>query len=121
MSDNELSGPTAVLKFGGDVVADTPRLRAVMAEVSALTCVPGVLKDKDDPTSRIDRLTESEARQAIADGVIVGSMIPKIEEALKNLAQGIAAIHILGAESGALRNEAEHPGSRGTVLLADHT
>jgi acetylglutamate kinase len=46
-------------------------------------------------------------------------MIPKIEEALKNLSLGIGAIHILGAESGALQGEAEQPGSRGTVLTLE--
>jgi acetylglutamate kinase len=83
-----------------------------------MTGVPGVLRDKNDPESRIARLTEPEARQAIAEGVIVGGMIPKIEEALKNLSEGIGAIHILGAEAGALQGEAQQPGSCGTVLVA---
>lgn len=115
------SGICQVYNINADTVSSSIAAALRVDHLFLMTGVPGVLKDKDDPTSRIGRLSESEARQAITDGVIVGGMIPKIEEALKNLAQGIAAIHILGAESGALRNEAEHPGSRGTVLLADHT
>jgi len=80
--------------------------------------VPGVLKDKDDPSSRIPRLTETEAREAIATDVIVGGMIPKIEEALRNLAAGIGAIHILGPAPDALTGEARQPGSTGTVLVS---
>ena len=62
-------------------------------------------------------LTESQARAAIEDGTIVGGMIPKIEEALKNLARGVKAIHILGTQPGSLRAEADAPGSSGTALL----
>lgn len=83
-----------------------------------MTGVPGVLRDKDDPTTRIPRLTADEARQAIASGVIVGGMIPKVEEALANLALGIGAVHVLGASAGALQAEAAGPGSVGTVLVA---
>ena len=81
-----------------------------------MTGVPGVLKDKDDPTTRIPHLTEASARAAIESEVIVGGMIPKIEEALKNLSRGIKAIHILGADPAALNGEAHNPGSKGTVL-----
>lgn len=83
-----------------------------------MTGVPGVLRDKDDPTTRIARLTDAEARQAIDRGVIVGGMIPKVEEALDNLARGIGAVHVLGATAGALQAEADAPGSVGTVLVA---
>lgn len=87
----------------------------------ALTNVPGVLRDRDDPSSRIPRMRAAEVRQAIAEGVIVGGMIPKVEEALRNLEAGIGAVHILGVGAGALAGEAEAPGSHGTVLLGDDT
>ncbi|MDC0667330.1 acetylglutamate kinase [Nannocystis radixulma] len=83
-----------------------------------MTGVPGVLRDKDDPSTRIARLSAAEARGAIEKKVIVGGMIPKVEEALANLALGIGAVHILGANAGALQAEAATPGSVGTVLVA---
>lgn len=83
-----------------------------------MTGVPGVLRDKDDPSTRIARLSAAEARGAIEKQVIVGGMIPKVEEALSNLALGIGAVHILGAGAGALQAEAASPGSVGTVLVA---
>lgn len=83
-----------------------------------MTNVPGVMRDKDDPATRIPRLTAAEARAAIAEGVIVGGMIPKVEEALGRLANGVGAVHILSPEAGALSAEVEAPGSAGTVLLA---
>jgi acetylglutamate kinase len=84
-----------------------------------MTGVPGVMRDINDPASRIPRLDEADARQAIRDEVIVGGMIPKIEEALKNLQRGIGAIHILGNTAGALLAEAHEPGSSGTALTLD--
>ena len=110
-------GVCQIYNINADTVAS-----AIAAEVKAdhlflITGVPGVLRDKDDPSTRISKLTDREARKAIDDEIIVGGMIPKIEEALKNLAQGIGAIHILGAEPGALQDEAKNPGSRGTVLV----
>ncbi|MFY0541701.1 acetylglutamate kinase [Nannocystis pusilla] len=83
-----------------------------------MTGVPGVLRDKDDPSTRIARLSAAEARGAIEMKVIVGGMIPKVEEALANLALGIGAVHVLGATAGALQAEAATPGSVGTVLVA---
>ena len=112
------TGTCQVYNINADTVS-----AAIAAEIGAdhlflMTAVPGVLRDRDDPDSRIARLTETQARQAITDQVVVGGMIPKIEEALRNLARGIGAIHILGAQPGALQGEAEHPGSKGTVLVS---
>lgn len=113
------TGVAQVYNINADTVSSTIAATLRADHLFLMTGVPGVLKDKNDPASRISCLTESEARQAIADEVIVGGMIPKIEEALKHLASGVGAIHILGAESAALRGEVRQPGSRGTVLLAN--
>jgi acetylglutamate kinase len=60
-----------------------------------LTDVPGVLTDVDDPTSLISRLSVARARLLIADGVIAGGMIPKVEAALDAVAAGVGSAHIL--------------------------
>lgn len=113
------TGVCQVYNINADTVSSAIAAKIQADHLFLMTGVPGVLRDKDDPATRISRLSVSEARQAIADEVIVGGMIPKIEEALKNLALGIGAIHILGAVPGALQGEAEQPGSHGTVLLPD--
>jgi acetylglutamate kinase len=84
-----------------------------------VTGIGGVMRDKDDPTTRIPVLRVSEARQAIADGTVVGGMIPKIEEALDILRHGIGAVHIIGPGAGVLEQAAREPGRQGTALLAD--
>lgn len=107
----------AVFNINADTVASAIAAALRVDHLFLMTGVPGVLRDKDDPATRIPRLTGAEARAAIARGVIVGGMIPKVEEALANIALGIGAVHILGARAGALQAEAEDPGSCGTVLV----
>lgn len=118
---NSLGGDAGghVYNINADVAA-TKVAAALEADHLALLTggVPGVLRDKDDPETRIPRLTADDARAAIADGVIVGGMIPKIEEALDVLDAGVGAIHILGAlRPGDVRRALDTPGSVGTALV----
>jgi acetylglutamate kinase len=84
-----------------------------------ITSAPGVLRDINDPSSRLPQLTCAEARAAIKDGVVTGGMIPKLEEAMAVVDQGVGAIHILGKLSpGDLVRAVREPGSVGTTLVA---
>ena len=60
-----------------------------------LTDVPGVLTDITDPGSLLSRLTTSRARLLMADGVIKGGMIPKIEACIDAVDAGVGSAHIL--------------------------
>ncbi|QXC61924.1 acetylglutamate kinase [Aquihabitans sp. G128] len=60
-----------------------------------LTDVPGVLTDVSDPQSLISRLSASRARLLIADGVINGGMIPKVQACLDAVDAGVGSAHIL--------------------------
>lgn len=102
-------------------VAATRIARAVHADHLGLLTggVPGVLRDKDDLSTRIPRLTAGEARRAIETGIIQGGMIPKVEESLEVIESGVGAIHILGALApGDLTAAFDEPGSVGTALVA---
>jgi acetylglutamate kinase len=73
---------------------------AVAASVGAekliyLTDVPGVLTDIADPSSLVSQLSGSRARLLMADGVIAGGMIPKVEACLDAIAGGVGSAHIL--------------------------
>ena len=60
-------------------------------------------------------LTPAEGRAQIASGVISGGMIPKVEESLQMLDEGIDAVHIVGVRpEDAVLREARQPGSAGT-------
>ena len=53
-----------------------------------LTDTPGVLRDIHDPASLFPKLTRAECQQLIADGVIAGGMIPKVEACFEALDAG---------------------------------
>jgi acetylglutamate kinase len=57
-----------------------------------LTDVPGVL-DKDK--NLIPSMTSTRAFQAIADGVVVGGMIPKLQCCLEAIMAGVEKVHII--------------------------
>ncbi len=105
----------AVLNINADVVASQLAAAAGVAALVAVTAVGGVRRDRDDPATRIARLTVGEARQAIADGSVSGGMIPKLEEAFAPLAAGVGAVHIVAP--GELERALTDPGAAGTWLL----
>ena len=62
-----------------------------------LSDVPGLLENKDDPTSIMSTLKLSEIEDLIKRGVISGGMLPKIGGALKALKAGVRKTHIIDA------------------------
>ncbi|MCF0130460.1 MAG: acetylglutamate kinase [Pseudobutyrivibrio sp.] len=70
--------------------------KAVNAEKLAfLTDIEGVYKDKDDPSTLISELTVEEARELIGDGYIGGGMLPKLNNCIDAIEQGVSRVHIL--------------------------
>ncbi len=105
-----------------NINADTVATRVAAAlnadKLFLVSNVPGVLRDRNDRSTRIPTLTPAAARKQIADGVIQGGMIPKVEESLAMLEAGIGAIHIVGIDpADAILQEARLAGSCGTAFL----
>jgi len=107
----------AVLNLNADLVASQLAATLKAGSLVAVTAVGGVRRDKDDPASRIGRLTVAEARRAIADGIVQGGMIPKLEEAFVPLEAGVARVQIVAP--GEIAAAVRQPGSVGTLLLPD--
>lgn len=64
-----------------------------------LTNVPRVLRDRDDPTSGIDRLTLAEARAFATSDACEGGMKPKMDAAIVALENGSRTVQICDAET----------------------
>ncbi|MCC7072493.1 MAG: acetylglutamate kinase [Deltaproteobacteria bacterium] len=94
--------------------------RTLEAELLLLvTGVGGVFTTLGDAKSRIGTLTAARARALIAEGVIAGGMIPKVEEALTLLDAGVGAVAILDAAAAhAFASAAKGDGALGTRLTA---
>ena len=108
-----------VYNINADLVGNQLAAALKARRLFLVTSTPGVLRDVNDPASRLARLTSAEARQAIADGAVTGGMIAKLEEAMAVVDQGVGAIHILGKLGpGDLVRAVREPGSVGTTLVA---
>ena len=60
-----------------------------------LTDTRGILTDYTDPSTLLPKLDIQRARELIADGIVSGGMIPKVNCCVRSLAQGVGAAHIL--------------------------
>ena len=70
--------------------------RAVSAEKLAfLTDIEGVYKDPDDKSTLISELTVSDAKKLITDGFIGGGMLPKLNNCIDAIDNGVSRVHIL--------------------------
>ena len=83
-----------------------------------VTAIGGVRRTLDDPSSRVATITPASAQGLIADGTISGGMIPKVEEALSILDEGVGLVAILGAQDeGAFRSALSGDGKQGTRFV----
>lgn len=69
---------------------------AVKAEKLAfLTDIEGVYKNPEDKATRLARLTVSEARELLQSGHIGGGMLPKLNNCIAAIENGVSRVHIL--------------------------
>ncbi len=57
--------------------------------------VPGLLRDKDDPSSLIETLHVDDVPELVKQGVIAGGMLPKIESSLEAIRAGVRKVHLV--------------------------
>lgn len=70
--------------------------RAVHAEKLAfLTDIEGVYKDPKDPTTLISELRVSEGKTLMEKGYIGGGMLPKLQNCIDAIENGVSRVHIL--------------------------
>lgn len=95
--------------------------RAVEAEKLAfLTDIEGVYKDPDDKSTLISELTVSEAKNLIGDGFIGGGMLPKLNNCIDAIENGVSRVHILdGRIAHCLLLEIFTNKGIGTAILGD--
>lgn len=95
--------------------------REVKAEKLAfLTDVEGVYRDPQDKESLISELRVSEAEKLIADGTIGGGMLPKLNNCIDAIENGVSRVHILdGRIAHCLLLEIFTNKGIGTAILGD--
>ena len=95
--------------------------RAVKAEKLAfLTDIEGVYKDPEDKDTLISELPVSDARKLIEDGYIGGGMLPKLNNCIDAIENGVYRVHILdGRIAHCLLLEIFTNRGIGTAILGD--
>ncbi len=95
---------------------------AIGAEKLAfLTDIEGVCKDPDDKSTLISVLTLAEAHKMITDGYISGGMLPKINNCIEAVTNGVNRVHILdGRREHCLLLEFFTKKGIGTAIIDDH-
>ena len=81
-----INGDTAAARVAGALEAE----RLIM-----LSDIPGLLRDKDDPTTLIPELSVMEAAQLRQEGIISGGMIPKMECCIEAIRRGVKKVIIM--------------------------
>lgn len=70
--------------------------KALGAEKLAfLTDIAGVYKDPSDPTTLISTLTVEEAKELCGSGFVGGGMLPKLNNCIDAIENGVSKVHIL--------------------------
>ena len=60
-----------------------------------MTDIAGILKDRNDPSTLIPRITVREARALYDSGIISGGMIPKVDCCIEALERGVNNVVIM--------------------------
>lgn len=95
-------GKGNLLNTNADTIAgETAKALARMFDVTLVYCFEkkGVLRDENDDESVIPQITATEFKQYVAEGVIQGGMIPKLENSFQAIEAGVAEVVITQASA----------------------
>ena len=110
-----------ILNINADTVASVIAQDLRAGKLISLTAVPGVLKDKDDPTTMIPLLTTAQARALLEGGTVSGGMRPKIKAVVEAVEGGVRRGHILsGLTHGSILLELFTREGSGTLIVGEH-
>lgn len=109
----------SVVNVNADAVAARLASELDSVKLVLMTGVSGVMENRA-AAGPISELTRSEAIRLIADGIAVGGMRAKLDEALKAIDRGVPRVHIIsGREPATLLREIFTDEGCGTLITPD--
>ncbi len=84
-----------VYNVNADTVAETLAIALKAQKLIFLTGAPGVLRDRNDPSSLVTFADPDDLEQLLASGVIAGGMRPKVEACIRAATGGVERTHII--------------------------
>ena len=83
------------------MAAETAKALAAVYDTTLIYCfeLPGVMRNPEDADSLIATITGESYKELLADGIISGGMIPKIDNAFNAINNGVAKVIITKADA----------------------
>lgn len=107
-----------VYNINADTIASDVAVELHAEKLILLSDVNGIYLDPADETTKLSRLTISEARDLIETGRATGGMVPKLQSLISLLERGIGSAHVIGGnERNALLSEVFTDEGTGTMLV----
>jgi acetylglutamate kinase len=106
-----------IYNINADTIAAEIAVHLQAEKLILLTDVDGILLDRDDPSSRMSRLTVEEADRLVKDRVVSSGMLPKIAAIAHLIRRGVRSAHIInGSKRNALLHEVFTDEGAGTMI-----
>jgi acetylglutamate kinase len=108
-----------VYNINADTIAAEIAAHLGAEKLILLTDVDGILRERDDPSSRISRLTVDEAEALVKDKTVSAGMLPKIAAIARLIRRGVRSAHIInGNKRNALLYEVFTDEGAGTMITS---
>ncbi|AWB10516.1 MAG TPA: acetylglutamate kinase [Thermodesulfobium narugense] len=108
------------LNINADFVAGKIAISLKAKRLLYLTDVPGILLNKDDPSSVVSKIKTTQIDSLIEEGILSRGMIPKTLSAKEAIESGVEAVHIIdGREPHSLLLEVLTPEGVGTMIVSE--
>jgi acetylglutamate kinase len=88
-------GDGQVYNVNADTVAESLAVALKAQKLIFLTGAPGVLRDKDDPSSLVTFADPDDLADLMASGALSGGMRPKVEACIRAATGGVERTHII--------------------------
>ena len=107
-----------VFNINADTIAAEIAVQLQAEKLIFLSDVDGIYLKAGDPSTKISRITTSEADELITSGAATGGMIPKLQSITTLLRRGVHSAHIIsGTNRNALLSEVFTDKGTGTMLV----
>ena len=108
-----------VYNVNADTVAESLAVALRAQKLIFLTGAPGVLRDRNDPTTLVTFADPDDLASLMASGALVGGMRPKVEACIRAATSGVERTHIIdGRAPDALLLEVFTGAGCGTMIVA---
>jgi acetylglutamate kinase len=108
-----------VYNINADTIAAEIAVHLQAEKLILMTDVDGILENRDDPQSRISRLTVEEAERLVNERIVSSGMLPKIAAITHLIRRGVRSAHIInGSKRNALLREVFTDEGAGTMITA---